>query len=196
MVTNASPIGGEAFLFYAIATLIKGGEMNAARWIGFFLLSLVLAGCAQPPTPTPIPTATAIPPSPTPVPPTATPIPPTATPVPPTATAVPPTATRVPPTATPVPPTATLIPRPSPTSEFPPIPAGMGGLIVTNWYGREINYEIGGKLHKIPPSGGRVIIHLAPGKQNYSADIAGYGRAGGSLEIVLGRYITQQWADR
>lgn len=72
----------------------------------------------------------------------------------------------------------------------------MGGLIVTNWYGREINYEIGGKLHKIPPSGGRVIIHLAPGKQNYSADIAGYGRAGGTLEIVLGMYVAQQWADR
>lgn len=101
---------------------------------------------------------------------------------------VPPTVTRIP--------SPTFVPRPSPTSEFPPIPAGMGGLIVINWYGREINYDIGGKLYKIPPSGGRVIIHLAPGKQNYSADIAGYGRAGGTLEIVLGRYITQQWADR
>jgi len=110
--------------------------------------------------------------------------------IPPTVTVVPPTAT---PTSTPRP---TATPLPSPTSQFPPIPEGMGGLIVINWYGREINYEIGGKLYKIPPSGGRVIIHLAPGKQNYSADIAGYGRAGGTLEIVAGRYITQQWADR
>lgn len=170
--------------------------MNTARWLVIFLLGFMLVACAQPPTPTPIPTATPVPPSPTPVPPTATPVPPTAT------------ATRIPPsptpivivvTATPLPkptPLPTAIPLPSPTSEFPPIPAGMGGLIVTNWYGREINYEIGGKLHKIPPSGGRVIIHLAPGKHNYSADIAGYGRAGGTLEIVLGRYIAQQWADR
>lgn len=168
--------------------------MNAARWIAFFLLSLVLVACAPPPTPTPVPTATPIPPSPTPLPPTATPVPPTATPVPPTATRVPPTATSLP-TATRIPPTLTVAPRPSPTSEFPPIPPGMGGLIVVNWYGREINYEIGGKLHKIPPSGGRVIIHLAPGKQNYSANIAGYGSAGGTLEIISGQYFTQSWAD-
>lgn len=72
----------------------------------------------------------------------------------------------------------------------------MGGLIVVNWYGRELNYDIAGKLYKIPPSGGQVIIHLPPGKHNYSADIPGLGRAGGTVEISLGRYVMQPWADR
>ena len=65
--------------------------------------------------PTPVPTATAVPPTATPVPPTAT-----ATQVPPTA--VPPTATptQVPPTATPVPPTATPTPVPPTATPVPP----------------------------------------------------------------------------
>lgn len=140
------------------------------------------------PTQTPLPTYTPIP--------TATPVPPTATPtpIPPTATPVPPTATRVPPTATAIPPTWT--PRPSPTSLFPPIPAGMGGLIVINYYGRELNYDIGGKLYKVPGSGGRVFIYLPPGKHNYSADIPGLGRAGGTVEIKLNEYQIQPWAAR
>ena len=71
-----------------------------------------------PDTPTPEPTATAVPPTATAVPPTATAVPPTATAVPPTATSVPPTATSVPPTATSVPPTATSVP-PTATSVPP-----------------------------------------------------------------------------
>jgi hypothetical protein len=86
-----------------------------------------------PPTATPVPTNTPVPPTRTPVPPTRTPtatpeptntpVPPTATPVPPTATPVPPTATPVPPTATPEPPTATPVPptaTPEPTET--PVP--------------------------------------------------------------------------
>jgi hypothetical protein len=83
---------------------------------------------------------------------------------------------------------------PTPTP-MPAIPDGMGGLIVSNYYGKEINYEIGGKLHKIPANGS-VTIYLAPGKHNYSADIPGLGRAGGTIEIELGVYLTQSWADR
>lgn len=166
----------------------------------------ILSACLPSPVPLPAPTATPYPtytpfPTQTPLPtytplPTATPLPPTAapTPIPPTDTAVPPTATRVPPTATPLLPTRT--PRPSPTSEFPEIPSGMGGLIVINYYGNELNYEIGGKLYKVPGSGGRVFIHLPPGKHNFSADIPGRGRAGGTIEILLGVYRSQSWADR
>lgn len=180
--------------------------MKAYHILGLVLS--ILCACTPAPTVTPLaPTAapTAVPPTATPLPTatnTATPVPTatfTATPLPPTATL---TATPVPPTATatPIPPTATTAPTntppPSPTSQFPPIPEGMGGLIITNWYGREINYEIGGKLYKIPAGGGQVFVYLAPGKYNYSADIAGYGRAGGSLEVALGVYRTQFWADR
>ncbi len=167
------------------------------------LIALVsLSACLPVPVPLPAPTATPYPtytplPTQTPLPtytpvPTATPVPPTATPtpIPPTSTPVPPAPTRVPPTATSVPPTLALPPL------FPPIPAGMGGLIVVNYYGNELNYDIGGKLYKVPGSGGRVIIHLPPGKHNYSADIPGRGRAGGTIEIMLGVYRTQSWADR
>lgn len=69
---------------------------------------VVLAVSACGATPTPLPTAT-------PVPPTATPIPPTATPVPPTDTPVPPTDTPVPPTDTPVP---TDTPEPTPAADM------------------------------------------------------------------------------
>lgn len=52
--------------------------------------------CAPPPTDTPLPTDTPIPPTDTPIPPTDTPIPPTDTPLPPTATPLPPTNTPAP----------------------------------------------------------------------------------------------------
>ncbi len=65
----------------------------------------------------------------------------------------------------------TRMPTPSPTSQFPAIPAGMGGLVVVNWYGQEMNLQIGGKPYKVPASGGQVIIYLPPGRQNYSANI-------------------------
>jgi|GEM_PF-3273951 len=138
-------------------------------------------------TPTLTPTATSTP--------TATPtFTPTFTPTyTPTSTHTP-TATR---TRTPtVASTPTIPPSPTVSSRLPPIPAGMGGLVVTNWYGREINYTVGGQLYKIPPSGGQVIIYLPPGKHSYSANIAGYGSANGTVEIVAGAYHAQAWADR
>jgi hypothetical protein len=79
-----------------------------------------------PPTATPTPTATEVPPTPTPTP---TDVPPTATPTPtptPTPTDVPPTSTPVPtptPTATDIPPTPTNTPSPTPTpTDVPPTP--------------------------------------------------------------------------
>ncbi len=163
--------------------------------LGLLLLTTMGCGVAQNlfATPTPTPTRTATP--------TLTPTPtstPTVTPTfTPTHT---PTPTRTPtitPTRTPtLTPTSTPLPPPTPTPRFPPIPAGMGGLIVVNWYGREINYTIGGQLYKVPPSGGQVIIHLPPGRHSYSANIAAYGNASGTVEIIEGVYRTQAWADR
>ena len=85
--------------------------------------------------------------------------------------------------------------RPPTATPMPTIPPGMGGLMVTNFYGNDINYEIGGKLYKIPANGTQIIL-LAPGKYPYSADIAAKGRAGGTIEIQAGMYTTQAWADR
>ena len=70
----------------------------------------------------------------------------------------------------------------------------MGGLVVINWYGQEMNFEIGVKPYKVPSSGGQVIIYLPPGKQNYSANILGLGQAGGTVDIIEGRYVSQPWA--
>ncbi|MBI5033414.1 MAG: hypothetical protein HZB51_23075 [Chloroflexi bacterium] len=86
-------------------------------------------------------------------------------------------------------------PQAAKPTPMPTIPAGMGGLMVTNFYGNEINYEIGGKLHKIPANGTQIIL-LAPGKYPFSADIPAKGRAGGTIEIQAGVYTTQAWADR
>ena len=104
------------------------GEASTPATIGVFepgsrqVVDLIFG--SVPPTETPTPTETPVPPTETPVPPTETP---TATPVPtdtPTATPVPPTATPVPTdTPTPVPPTATLEPTatPVPTNTAVPV---------------------------------------------------------------------------
>lgn len=75
------------------------------------------------------------------------------------------------------------------------IPAGQGGLLVVNYYGQQMNYTIAGTLHKIDGNG-RKVIFLAPGKQNYSANIPGVGDANGTLDIVAGQCFTQSWANR
>ncbi len=94
------------------------------------------------------------------------------------------TATRIPPT-----------PTAAPVSRCGAIPAGQGGLLVTNFYGQDMNYEIGGKRYTVPGNGQQAIF-LPPGKQNYSADIPGVGRAGGTLEIQEGVCLSQPWAAR
>ena len=86
-------------------------------------------------------------------------------------------------------------PTPPPvSSDCGVIPAGNGGLMVVNYYSREMNYEIGGKLYKIPASGGKQVIFLPPGNKTYSADSPGIGRASGSIEIREGVCTTQPWA--
>jgi hypothetical protein len=90
----------------------------------------------------------------------------------------------------------------APSSSAPPvltecgvIPAGQGGLLVVNYYGQQMNYTIAGTLYKIDGNGLKVIF-LAPGKQNYSANIPGVGDANGTLDIVAGQCFTQSWANR
>ena len=126
------------------------GEASTPPAIGVFepgeRLYVDLVFGSVPPTETPTPTETPVPPTATPVPPTATPVPTeTPTPVPPTATPVPPTATPVPtetptpvpPTATPVPPTATPAPTNTalPVVEVAPEEEPSGGCLVAGRIG-------------------------------------------------------------
>ncbi len=83
---------------------------------------------------------------------------------------------------------------PGPTP-MPTIPTGMGGLVVFNYYGQEMNIDVAGKLYKVPGNGS-LVIHLPPGKHNWSADIPGLGRAGATVEIEVGRYTSQSFAAR
>lgn len=96
----------------------KPGEFRTVNLIFTGFPTPVPTATPVPPTSTPVPTATPVPPTSTAVPPTATPtrVPPTATPVPPTATptSVPPTVTPVPPTATPTTAAATPVATPTP----------------------------------------------------------------------------------
>jgi hypothetical protein len=71
----------------------------------------------------------------------------------------------------------------------------MGGLIVYNYYGGEINFDIGGKLYKIV-SNGKEFIHLPPGKYNYSANIVNFGKTTGTVEIQVDVYMTLTFAPR
>lgn len=150
-------------------------------FIFLILLTLPLGGCASatplPPLPTrvftPTFTPTSLPPPATPI---ATTIPPTSTPLPsPTMPAV---------TPTPAPPTA--------TPEFPPIPRGMGGLIVVNNLGQELAYDIGNNLYRIPPKS-KLVIFLSPGRHNFSATVPGYNGKTGTAEIREGFYHQQLW---
>lgn len=75
------------------------------------------------------------------------------------------------------------------------IPPGQGGLLIVNYYGQQMNFTISGTLYKIDGNS-RKAIFLAPGKQNYSANIPGVGDANGSLDIVAGQCFTQSWANR
>jgi len=85
-----------------------------------------------------------------------------------------------------------------PTSQYPPIPAGMGGLIVSHELGVEMNYTIGGKLYKVPANG-NTIIYLPPGRYQFSFDSAVGVRAicntaeACTVEIQAGRYVMQPW---
>lgn len=101
-------------------------------------------------------------------------------------------------------PRATTAPtQPTPTSPPPTaapsasrcgvIPSGQGGLLVINYYGRELNYTVAGKLYTVPANAQKA-IYLPPGNVNYSANIPGVGNAGGTLEIKTGVCFVQSWA--
>lgn len=119
----------------------------------------------------------------------------TSTPVPPTATATPtarPTATATS--------TATLAPTARPTlpaflltQDSPPIPPGMGALIVANHYQQdELDLDMGGKVYKIPGSG-RMVIFLAPGRYQYSVSVSGHAGRNGATVIVENYYVPQDY---
>jgi hypothetical protein len=86
-------------------------------------------------------------------------------------------------------------PKPTATPDVPPLAPGMGGVIVTNFIGQEINYDLAGKLYKIPANG-KEVIQLPPGKYSYGANIPGFGRSNGTIEIQAGVYLTQPWTAR
>lgn len=158
---------------------------QSIAFIILIFLALPLAACASatplPPLPTRVFTPTFTP--------TNTPLPvtPTAT------TTVTPTSTPLPSPTTSLTPTVTAIPaRPTATPEFPPIPRGMGGLIVVNNMGQELAYDIGNTLYRIPPNS-KAIIFLPPGKHNFSATVPGYNGRTGTAEIQEGAYRRQVW---
>ncbi len=91
------------------------------------------------------------------------------------------------------------LPAPEATATpTPTIPPGMGGLIVVNFMGDEMNYTIGGKLYKIPGNS-QQIIYLPPGKYTFSLDTATGIKPlcntaqGCTVEIQEGKYYTQPW---
>lgn len=175
--------------------------MTLVRMAVGIILAFMLSSCAmgQPATSLPTPTNTAVLSSLT-----AVAVIPTApnTPVPPTATSTfTPTPTLTP-TQTPLPTatsTPTLVPSPTPTlapflltKDTPDLPKGMGGLVVVNHAGEELNYNIGGKLYKIPAYG-RMVIFLSPGKYTFSASAVNFAGKSGSTEVTEGYYRQQDW---
>jgi hypothetical protein len=119
----------------------------------------------------------------------------TFTSIPPTATTLPTTTATLAATAT-----ATLQPTMTPTSpaflltqNFPPIPKGMGALIVLNHYQQdELDLDIGGVVYKIPGAG-RMVIFLSPGRHTFSASVAGHAGRSGATEIVENYYVPQDY---
>lgn len=168
------------------------------KQIALFATALVLAlgvisACAPVATPTPVPTATSIPPTATSVPPTATSIPPTATPVPPTTTPVPPTATSIPPTAT-----QTSTPRPTNTAaptKTPEIPDGMGAFVVVNWYGQTMKVTIDKKVYDVGKAGAQTTMILVPGHYTYSTNWEDGGYYQGAVDIKLGTKFTMTFRE-
>jgi uncharacterized RDD family membrane protein YckC len=90
--------------------------------------------------------------------------------------------------------------RPPSTAAMPPspthsgdsgIPAGMGGVVVDNYCGFEVNLDIAGQFYTIPANG-KIYIHLPPNHYPVSATAAGEkfacGGGGCSLDIAEGTY--------
>ena len=84
-------------------------------------------------------------------------------------------------------------PRPPTPTPLPAIPAGMGGVIVDNFCGFDVNIDVGGKFNSIPV-GGRAYIYLPPGHYAVSATAGGKklvcGGGGCGLDVTGGTYIS------
>jgi hypothetical protein len=80
----------------------------------------------------------------------------------------------------------------TPTPTLPPIPTGMGALILFNNFNQQLNFDIAAKLYKIAPNSSVVII-VAPGNHTYSATIPGFAGHTGTVEIRENYYRVQQW---
>ena len=104
----------------------------------------------------------------------------------PTATPTPPNTPTQTPTATPTKPLFT------PTPTLVPIPKGKGALIVFNYYGTELNYDIESKLYKIKGNSSQMIF-VSPGNHTYSATIPGFAGRSGIVEIRENYYRVQEW---
>ena len=100
-----------------------------------------------------------------------------------------PTATATP-TNTPTPSPTKLLFTPTPT--LIPIPKGMGALIIFNYYGTELNYDVESKLYKIKPNSTQMIF-ATPGNHTYSATIPGFAGRTGIVEIRENFYRVQEW---
>jgi len=94
---------------------------------------------------------------------------------------------------------ATTKPSPTPTlppflltNDTPPLPAGKGGLIINNHLGTDLDYDIGGKVYKVPAYS-RMIIFLAPGHYNFSGSAIGYQSKSGATDVLDGYYRNQDW---
>lgn len=171
--------------------------MNLLRHIGWIFLILGIVGCNSISTsrirPTPVLSIVASIPTPTDSFTSVATAVPTATNTPtvmPSPTA---TATNMP-TNTPTP-TATATPTKSlftPTPTLPPIPKGMGALIIENRYGLELGFDIASKLYKIPANSS-LVISLSPGNHTYSGTLAGYAGRSGNVDIQENFYRVQIW---
>ncbi len=64
--------------------------------------------------------------------------------------------------------------RPPTPTPMPTIPAGMGGVVVINYFGFEAYFEIAGTRYTVPAND-RLYIHLPPGKYPISVTAAGKG---------------------
>ena len=84
-------------------------------------------------------------------------------------------------------------PKPTSTAEIPPIPSGLGGLIVVNRYEQEFTLEIAGKAYKTPGNG-KTYAHLPQGHYTWSANIPDVRRIEGTVDIVAGQYSTQNFS--
>lgn len=80
---------------------------------------------------------------------------------------------------------------PAPT-RMPDLPAGTGGVVVTNFCGFDVNIDLGGQFRTIPVNG-NVLVTLAPGHYPISATAGGKklvcGGGGCAVDVEAGIYI-------